>query len=119
MHAFTAAIDWYRVVKVVGAIVQPHDAFALQGPSGWEDVLTPRKLNGQCHRQGCNGTFAVSCREIRHVHVHVAVCNNDPSLSPCLCVCVCVSLSLCDIRNSTSSVLIIELKKMKNVLHCI
>ena len=33
---------------------------SLQGPGGWNDVLTPRKLQGQCHKDGCNGTFAVS-----------------------------------------------------------
>ena len=35
-------------------------AILLQGPSGWEDVMTPRKLRGECHTEGCNGTFAVS-----------------------------------------------------------
>lgn len=42
-------------------LLEIHSYFlSLQGPGGWEDVLTPRKLRGQCHKEGCNGTFAVS-----------------------------------------------------------
>ena len=30
-----------------------------QGPEGWEDVLTPGKLQGQCSKDGCPGRAAV------------------------------------------------------------
>ena len=31
-----------------------------QGPGGWDDVLTPRKLQGQCNKESCDGKYAVS-----------------------------------------------------------
>lgn len=36
-----------------------HGGFLLErGPEGWEDVLTPGKLHGQCSMEGCQGKTA-------------------------------------------------------------
>ena len=56
----------------------------LQGPGGWDDVLTTRKLHGQCHRTGCNGQDAVSSIAESSVYVpfsHIPTCAS-PSLPP-------------------------------------
>ena len=63
INIYNYVINWQiYIVFQTSLSAQSHINFItmLQDPQDWDDVLTKRKLQGTCNKDGCNGQDAVS-----------------------------------------------------------
>lgn len=78
--------------------------FSTQDPKGWPDILTARKLHGDCTIQGCGGRDAVCDKYIYCARPFKSCCSH---------------MILVNTRSSISSVVHTRLERWITVWHCI
>ena len=82
----------YAYCLVLYIFVSP--THLIQGPDGWEDVLTPRRMRGRCHTTNCRGNTAVSSHYFLCIYQY---CMADDKWHWCCCCCCCFRSSFSNV----------------------